>query len=237
MMEWCPAIWICHTGILTAATGGSLLVGDFRILHDFGHKIIPAGMQKTTELMTDMYQKQYRHGFNLCFYNRFHPRLQDLKLPGVVFYWAPERFLGGPGSSKTGASNSTKFDHPILCCISDATTLRIGETWWNLNPPAFNNSTSMQVSSSLPQIHGVSPTTFGPNGENFDGWNRPDLNCAWLFLWHTWAWNNRSHTNNWWYSIISYTIKNQNISDNRSAAKMREGRKGVTFPCLRNKSP
>ena len=81
--------------------------------------------------------------------------------------------------------------------------------------PAFNNSTSMQVSSSLPQIH---------------GWNWPDLNCAWLFLWHRWAWNNRSHTNIWWYSIISYTIKNQNISENISVAKMREGRKGVTFP-------
>lgn len=92
MMEWCPAIGICHTGILTAATGGNLLVGDFRILHDFGHKINPAGMQKTTELMTDMYQKQYRHGFNLCFFNRFHPSLRDLKLPGVVFIGLPNAF-------------------------------------------------------------------------------------------------------------------------------------------------
>lgn len=59
-------------------------------------------MQKTTELMTNMYQKQYRHGFNLCFYNRFHPRLRDLKLPGVVFTGLPNAFWAVLAAPKRG---------------------------------------------------------------------------------------------------------------------------------------
>ena len=236
MMEWCPAIWICHTGILTAATGGSLLVGDFRILHDFGHKINPAGMQKTTELMTDMYQKQYRHGFNRCFYNRFHPSLRDLKLPGVVFTGLPNAFWAVLAAPKLGLQNTIQLNHPILCCISDATTLRIGGLWWNPTQPSITPPACRCRHHCLKSMGWVKRRETPAEKKN-DGWNRPDLNCAWLFVWHTWAWNNRSHANIWWYSIISYTIKNQNLSENISAAKMREGRKGVTFPCLRNKSP